>query len=181
METLSGLNIVESFYHKLGFSYCSYSLPVKNEIPRCYINENTSHVGRDKFAMDIIVPVGTIVYAPAGGKIVLLEQFYSEASHRPEDGDKVNQIRVRTGTNETYELKHIGFKRCKFKIGDYIPEGVELTVVDLNGYYIQDGDQEFPSHLHFAVHKDRSNPLKVRFKEYDISYGKDGSVVFKNK
>lgn len=181
METLSRENIVENLYHKFGNTFCVYKLPILAVSPRCFVNENTSHVGRDRYAMDFDVSVGTIVYAPAGGKIVLIQQHNTIASHNGSDGDRVNQIIVRTSRHESYELKHIEANSCRYKIGDEIHEGDELARVGLNGYYIEDGGVEFPSHLHFAVHSKRSLPLRVRFRDLNVVYGLDGSVVFSKK
>lgn len=181
MDRLKNLSIVENAYHKMGYTSCVYSLPIATDSPICFINENTSHLGRDKFAMDFIAPVGTIVYAPATGKVILVEQHFNVASHNPLDGDKVNQIVIRTSRNETYEVKHIQANGSKLRVGDYVSEGDELTKVDLNGFYIKDKGVEYPSHLHFAVHSNRFLSLQVRFKDYRVKYGYNGSVIFTKK
>lgn len=180
----------ELIYHGRGFSAVKYSLPTQGIEPQCFVNgelgpsgrvEKTSHVGRDEYGMDFIAPVGTIVYSPARGKIILLEQFYSEATHNPNDGNHVNQIVVRTSSNETYELKHIQHNACPLHVGDWVEEGQELTEVGLNGFYVADSGVEFPAHLHFAVHSKRKIPLRVRFKDHAVVYGSDGSVIFSKK
>lgn len=131
--------------------------------------------------MDFNVEVRTPVYAPARGKIILIVQNYNKATHNPRDGDYVNQIVIRTSGNETYELKHVLYNACALGPGDWVDEGQELTRVGLNGYYIEDNGVEFPPHLHFAVHAKRTLPLRLRFKDYKVFYGQDGSVVFSNK
>jgi len=187
-------DLKEGLFHTFGYSSIKYHLPVRVDMPKCYVNSGTdgikvSHVGRDEYAMDFVVPQGEIVYAPASGKIVLLEQFHTVASHNPSDGDRVNQIIIRTKNRlEEYELKHIEANSCRLKIGDWVEEDQPLAVVGLNGYYVQDNGVEYPPHLHFSVHGNvlsfkhrREVPLRVRFKEFNIAYGINGSVDFLRK
>jgi murein DD-endopeptidase MepM/ murein hydrolase activator NlpD len=178
MEKLSTFFSKENICHKLGYTSRIYRLPVLSDLPTCFVNENISHIGRDRWAMDFDVPIGAVVCSPANGRIVLIEQYYVIASHNPLDGNKVNQIIIRTNANETCEIKHIQADSCGFKIGEEIREGQVLATVGLNGYYVEDRGVEFPSHLHFAVHGHRSLPLKVRFRGYEVVYGSNGSVVF---
>ncbi|MBP9759239.1 hypothetical protein KBD45_06085 [Candidatus Dojkabacteria bacterium] len=189
-------SLKENIYHRFGYSSVIYKPPIFSVLPKCYVNSGpdgikVSHVRRDEYAMDFIAPVEAPIYPPAVGKIVLIEQHYDKASHSPGDGDKVNQIIVRTSRFEQYELKHIQARSCRFKVGDLITESdldKELARVGLNGYYVEDGGVEFPPHLHFAVHGTlvtsngfKEIPLRVRFDKFNIKYGIEGSVEFSKK
>ncbi len=190
MEFLA--NLSEEFWHFRGYSAVEYKhllkLRPQDGVPRCYVNEGESHYGPDSFAMDIIIPDPNInslpIYSPASGIVGKVVNKFDQVTTRKHESWMVNTIRVHTTSNEYFEIKHFRSGGCKLVEGQEVHVGQKIAETGPSGFY---SDLSL-HHVHFAVHginkrtiKITTFPLKIRFKEYNIVYGKDGSVIFKNK
>lgn len=183
--------VTESYRHNRGFSGVEYShlldLRPQDGVPRCYVNEGKSHTGLDTFAMDIIIPDPKAnqleILAPADGIAGDPITIHSRKSIDIKDSWAVNTIRVYVSKSEYYEIKHFEAGSCNLRMNDKVSEGQPIALTGGSGFYT---DQNF-HHIHFAVHginisnKVTAFPLKVRFKEYNLIYGNNGSVVFAKK
>ncbi len=192
MEFLSQLS--EEYWHLRGYSAVEYNhllkLRPKDGVPRCYINgkERASHSGSDYYAMDIIIPDPEVnrlsIYAPASGIVRKIVDKYENATTNINESWMVNTIRIYVTPNEYYEIKHFKTGSCSLNEGQVVNADQPIAETGKSGFYLDVNSH----HVHFAVHQIQTSsrevktlPLKARFKNYNIVYGVDGSVVFKNK
>ncbi len=183
--------VTESYWHNRGFSGVEYShlldLRPQDGVPRCYVNDGTSHVGVDSFAMDIIIPDPKenqlVIFAPADGIAGDPITVHGRKSTDIRDSWAVNTIRVYVSKSEYYEIKHFETGSCDLRMNVQVRKGQPIALTGGSGFYTD----ENAHHVHFAVHgikvsnKVSAFPLKVRFKEYNLFYGSNGSVVFEKK
>lgn len=182
--------LTEGYWHLRGFSGVEYShilnLRPKDGVPRCYVN-SVSHTGVDTYAMDIIIPNPDVnrltIFAPASGIAGDPITTHSRTGTEMKDSWAVNTIRVYVSKSEYYEIKHFQSGSCDLRLNDQVSEGQPIALTGGSGFYT---DESF-HHVHFSVHgikvanKVSTFPLRVRFKEYNLLYGDDGSAVFVKK
>lgn len=189
MEILNRLS--EGFWHQRGYSAVDYvhllNLRPQDGVPRCFINEGKTHIGPDRFAMDIIIPDPERnrlpIYAPAGGVVKRVVDKYDMATTDIRNSWMVNTIRIFVTPHEYYEIKHFKTGSCKIIEEQHVDKGQLIAETGTSGFYIDTKSH----HVHFAVHgikftnKVTTFPLRTRFVDYNILYGADGSVLFEKK
>ena len=124
------------------------------------------HEGHSAFAYDFQMPIGTAVHAARSGKVVHVEQRYSDSTRKPGE-ENVVVIQHDDGTYARYY--HLTKNGASVAIGDDVKQ---QQIIGLSG----DSGASAGPHLHFDVTKDcfkwgcqtikinfrnsRDNPLK---------------------
>jgi len=124
----------------------TYSSPVRKNDLEAIASDPLTHVGTDKFAIDFVVPEGSVVKAATSGKIIYVKVDSNSG------GDKVkyenfkfyNHIVIKHENGEYTEYGHLKFNGSNKKVGDQVKEGDIIACSGNTGF------SEKP-HLHFSV------------------------------
>jgi murein DD-endopeptidase MepM/ murein hydrolase activator NlpD len=124
----------------------TYALPVTKEDLEATLSDPLTHVGADTYAIDFVVPKGSVVKAAANGKIIFIKTDSNQGGDDAiyEDFKFYNHIVVKHENGEYTEYGHLKFQGTNKNIGDMVNAG------DIIGYSGNTGYSEKP-HLHFSV------------------------------
>lgn len=124
----------------------TYALPVIKENLEAMLSDPNTHVGADTYAIDFVVPEGSVVKAATNGKIIFIKTDSNQGGDDPiyEDFKFYNHIIVKHENGEYTEYGHLKFQGTSKNIGDIVNAG------DIIGYSGNTGYSEKP-HLHFSV------------------------------
>lgn len=130
----------------------------------------------NQFAVDLVMPVGTQIYAARAGTVVeVAYQHYASGIDLERDGPRANIIRIlhEDGTMALYA--HLDRSSARVRAGDKVQEGQ---------YIANSGNTGFSSgpHLHFAVMRNAglglvSVPFQFRGAEGSAIEPRQGSVL----
>ncbi|MBI1973732.1 M23 family metallopeptidase [Candidatus Micrarchaeota archaeon] len=126
-----------------------YSLPVpRKSITKISHYSSPAHRGFLRQAVDFIVPLGTSVYAAAGGIVVDMKENSSEGGKTKHYDTLGNFIEIKHN-NEEYSLyEHLEPGSSKVSIGQRVKRGQKIGKSGATGWIAHLGP-----HLHFAVGK----------------------------
>jgi len=126
-----------------------YRLPyAKGYRPRVLqgFNGRFSHDGRESYAVDFGMPVGTPVHAARGGIVVDVEESHDEGGWDRKYYKTANYIVILHDDGTTGEYYHLKHRGSAVKIGDRVESGDHI------GWSGNTGHTTTP-HLHFAVYR----------------------------
>ena len=138
-------------FHWFGYSQVSYKYPVR---PRSgeklrFWDNTLSHVGRDLYALDIIIPdprkTALPVWAPQSGVVISLQQHNTLWGQDASFAPYMNYVKVAVSSTEFYMIAHIGKNSCPFALGERVKIGQQLASSGVNGWMTD------VRHLHFIV------------------------------
>jgi murein DD-endopeptidase MepM/ murein hydrolase activator NlpD len=123
-----------------------------------------SHIGREEFAVDFDMRVGTPVHAARPGVVARIEESNSEGCWRDDCGQYANYIVILHTDGTTGEYYHLDNNGVTVDVGDSIKRGQQI------GFSGNTGHTTMP-HLHFAVYRavawGRTQSIAVRFQSAD--------------
>lgn len=123
--------------------------PLGKDAPISQGHNGRTHTARMAYAIDLNVPIGTAVYAMRSGKVVRLEERFSDTGGGEEKRSQMNFVLIEHdgGYRSAYLHMKQGFaSSAGIKVGDLVKAG------DLIGYSGNSGWSTGP-HLHVEVHK----------------------------
>jgi murein DD-endopeptidase MepM/ murein hydrolase activator NlpD len=109
----------------------------------------TSHTGRQQYAVDYGVPIGTPVYAMRSGRVVAVRDIYPDTGGGPDNINKFNYVTIEHdgGYRSAYLHLQQGFNsRTQLIVGSNVNAG------QLIGYSGNSGWSTGP-HLHVEIHR----------------------------
>lgn len=109
-------------------------------------NGRFSHDGREKYAVDFDLPVGTPVHAARGGVVVDVEQSHDEGGWDDKYYKTANFIVILHDDGTTGEYYHLKHEGAAVEVGDRVKAGDHI------GWSGNTGHTTTP-HLHFAVYR----------------------------
>ena len=123
-----------------------------------------SHTGREEYAVDFDMDVGTPVHAARSGIVARIEESHSEGCWEDGCGKFANYIVVLHSDGTTGEYYHLQQAGALVSVGDSVARG---QLIGLSG---NTGHSTMP-HLHFAVYRaiewGRTQSIAVRFQSAD--------------
>jgi len=105
-----------------------------------------SHEGRDSYAVDFRMPVGTPVVAARGGVVVDVEESHTKGGWDERYYDTANYIVILHDDGTTGEYYHLDHDGALVRVGQRVTAGERI------GYSGNTGHTTMP-HLHFAVYR----------------------------
>jgi len=123
-----------------------------------------SHTGREEFAIDVDMKVGTPVHAARAGIVARVEESHSKGCWEDGCGNYANFIVILHGDGTTGEYYHLMQGGSQVELGDSVSQGQMI------GYSGNTGHTTMP-HLHFAVYRPiewgKTQSIPVRFQGAD--------------
>jgi murein DD-endopeptidase MepM/ murein hydrolase activator NlpD len=119
-----------------------------------------SHTGREKYAIDFNMPVGSPVHAARSGVVARVEESHSKGCWDDGCGQYANFIVVLHSDGTTGEYYHLDKNGALVDVGDPVVRGQRIGVSGNTGHTTM-------PHLHFAVYRavdwGRTQSIAVRF------------------
>jgi murein DD-endopeptidase MepM/ murein hydrolase activator NlpD len=123
-----------------------------------------SHRGREEFAVDFDMPVGTAVHAARSGVVARIEESHSKGCWEDDCGKFANFIVVLHRDGTTGEYYHLAKDGALVDVGDTVSRGQKIALSGNTGHTTM-------PHLHFAVYRavrwGRTQSIEVRFQGAD--------------
>ncbi len=107
-------------------------------------NGKVSHFGKQQYAMDFVMPVGTPLHAAREGIVIYVKEDSKKGGPSKEFYNDANYIAIEHPDGTYAEYVHLKYKGAVVKPGQKVKQG------DLIGYSGNTGYTHGP-HLHFAV------------------------------
>lgn len=123
-----------------------YALPILKKDLELVLSDPKTHVGADAYALDFVVPEGSVIKAAADGKIIYIKTDSNQGGDdlKYEDFKFYNHIIIKHANGEYTEYGHLKFQSTENKIGDMVKAGDTIAYSGNTGY------SEKP-HIHFSV------------------------------
>lgn len=115
-----------------------------------------SHFGEERYAWDFGVPLGTTVYAAAGGVVVWVEEGHTAFGPEPELRSEANFVVLDHGGGLYTNYVHLEVNSVLVRPGDVVGAGEALARTGQSG-------QMTGPHLHFHVENVWSESVPARF------------------
>ena len=139
------------------FSYGKYGYPIPVGVPKKIgDNKEKTHIGIEKFALDFIVPEGTLIQAAADGVVVLIVDCHEQGGPEEKYADKANHLVVSHGQEFSFYF-HLAYHGALTRVGNVVEEGQIIAIQGSTGYTTE-------PHLHFAIYRD-GRSVRPRFKK----------------
>lgn len=155
-----------------------YSFPFPEAPPRRLafgVGAGPSHTGRQRFAFDFEMPIGSQVLAARGGTVVAVEQSYYGRSGATGREDETNFVTLHHSDGSFADYLHLLESSVFVRLGQTLHAG---ELIGLSG---ASGKVNFP-HLHFQVSVADSSSLGRRTVEIRFRDGtRDGFVPEQGK
>ncbi len=120
-----------------------------------------SHRGREEFAIDFNMPVGTPVHAARSGVVARVEESNSKGCWEDNCGQYANYIVVLHSDGTTGEYYHLDKDGALIEVGEHVVRGQRIGLSGNTGHTTM-------PHLHFAVYRaidwGRTQSIAVRFR-----------------
>lgn len=108
-----------------------------------------SHRGASRYAIDIVMPVGTPIHAARGGMVIDLVERHNKGGASRRFAKYANFITIQHSDGTTGEYYHLSKNGALVKVGENVETGQHI------GYSGNTGFSSLP-HLHFAVYRAKS-------------------------
>jgi murein DD-endopeptidase MepM/ murein hydrolase activator NlpD len=123
-----------------------------------------SHRGREEFAVDFDMPVGTPVHAARSGVVARIEESHSKGCWEDDCGQYANFMVILHNDGTTGEYYHLDKDGALVEVGDRVTQGQKIALSGNTGHTTM-------PHLHFAVYRavrwGRTQSSEVRFQGAD--------------
>jgi murein DD-endopeptidase MepM/ murein hydrolase activator NlpD len=123
-----------------------------------------SHRGREGFAIDFDMPIGTPVHAARSGVVARIEESNSKGCWKDNCGQYANFVVVLHSDGTTGEYYHLDEDGALVDVGDTVARGQKIALSGNTGHTTM-------PHLHFAVYRavawGRTQSIEVRFQGAD--------------
>jgi len=123
-----------------------------------------SHTGREEFAVDFDMRVGTPVHAARSGVVARIEESNSVGCWDDGCGKHANFIVILHSDGTTGEYYHLDENGALVEVGDRVERGQKIGLSGNTGHTTM-------PHLHFAVYRavtwGRTQSIAVRFQSTD--------------
>ncbi len=123
-----------------------------------------SHTGREEFAVDFDMRVGTPVHAARSGVVARLEESNSKGCWEDHCGQYANYLVILHTDGTTGEYYHLDHDGVLVEVGDSVARGQKIAVSGNTGHTTM-------PHLHFAVYRavewGMTQSIAVRFQSED--------------
>jgi len=123
-----------------------------------------SHRGREEFAIDFEMPVGTPVHAARSGVVARIEESNSKGCWEDDCGQYANFVVILHSDGTTGEYYHLDKDGALIDVGDTVERGQKIALSGNTGHTTM-------PHLHFAVYRavswGRTQSIEVRFQGAD--------------
>lgn len=131
-----------------------------------------SHKGpKNRYAVDVAMPVGTPLYAAKDGKVVDMKMYFTKAGLDPAAHGKANYIRISHSDGTMTLYVHLKANSQVVKLGQYVKAGDLIAQSGNTGYTTG-------PHLHFAVqHNNGVATVSIPFKFKGGIVPKAGSML----
>ena len=131
-----------------------------------------SHKGpKNRYAVDVSMPVGTPLYAAKDGKVVDMKMYFTKAGLDPSAHGKANYIRISHSDGTMTIYVHLKANSQVVKLGQYVKAGDLIAQSGNTGYTTG-------PHLHFAVqHNNGVATVSIPFKFRGGIVPKAGSML----
>ena len=117
----------------------------KFQISQAFNGQSSHHDQQNKYAVDIVMPVGTPVHASRGGKVMEVENdFYQGGTENQAYQSMANSIRILHDDGTMAVYAHLELEKAQ------VSPGIRVKAGQLIGYSGNTGYSTGP-HLHFAV------------------------------
>jgi len=144
-----------------------YALPYSSEnsyrILQGY-GSRFSHRGREEFAVDFDMPVGTPVHAARSGIVARIEESHSKGCWEDDCGQYANFMVILHNDGTTGEYYHLDKDGALVEVGHTVTRGQKIALSGNTGHTTM-------PHLHFAVYRavrwGRTQSIEVRFQGAD--------------
>jgi murein DD-endopeptidase MepM/ murein hydrolase activator NlpD len=114
------------------------------EITQAFGGQYSHQDTQNRYAVDIMMPVGTPVHAARAGTVLDVENDFFVSGQQPAYADKANSIRILHDDGSMAIYAHLALERAT------VQPGSKVQVGDLIGFSGNTGFTSGP-HLHFAV------------------------------
>jgi len=126
-----------------------YSYPIDVKLcSEITYDRSLAHVGRLKYAVDFIVPVGTPIFASLDGVVADVKQDSDKGGDTKDYDEYGNFIEIKHDNGEYSIYEHIRKDGSLVKIGDTVIEGQPIGYSGATGWLSGLGP-----HVHLDVHK----------------------------
>lgn len=125
-------------------SYWPYARPFSKEIEVRESTDSPAHIGPYHHAVDFLMPDGSKVLSPRGGRIIQVKDDSNRGGPNQEFENDLNYITIAHGANEFSQLCHLGYKQALVKEGEEVFEGQLIAYTGSTGW-------TYEPHLHFMV------------------------------
>lgn len=123
-----------------------------------------SHTGRETYAVDFDMPIGTPVLAARAGRVAMLEESHTKGCWDDDCGDYANYIVIVHDDGTTGEYYHLHKDGALVGLGEHVERGQKIALSGNTGHTTM-------PHLHFAVYRPiewgRTQSIAVRFDSAD--------------
>jgi len=123
-----------------------------------------SHRGREEFAIDFDMPIGTPVHAARSGVVARIEESNSKGCWEDDCGQYANFVVILHSDGTTGEYYHLDKHGALVDVGDTVERGQKIALSGNTGHTTM-------PHLHFAVYRavswGRTQSIEVRFQGAD--------------
>jgi len=138
-------------------SHGKYIYPIPAEIPINIEPESITHVGRDEFAIDFLIPEGTAILAAREGLIYEVVVINNVGGAEEKYAEFANYIIIKHEDDEFSVYIHLKQNSATIISGEEVKAGQVIAIQGSTGY-------TFEPHLHFAVFRN-GETVKIRFCE----------------
>ncbi len=127
----------------------TYALPFPAQdrfpVSQGFNGKFSHHDDQNRYAVDIVMPVGTPVRAARDGVVMTVaNDFYGAGLNMAEYGDRANNIRILHSDGSMAVYAHLRLESARVQVGDHVHAGQVLALSGDTGY--TNGP-----HLHFCV------------------------------
>ena len=141
-----------------------YAYPIPAEISIDIEPESITHIGRDKYAIDFLIPEETAVLSARDGTVHEVVEIYDVGGSEEKFAKFANYILIRHEDDEFSFYVHLGKDSAEVITGELVKEGQTIARQGSTGY-------TYEPHLHFAVFRN-GETVRIRFKRRPISVSK---------
>lgn len=118
---------------------------------------------QNRYAVDIVMPVGTPIYAARGGVVLEVENDYFKSGTQQAYANKANSIRILHDDSSMAIYAHLQLEKAQ------VHPGLQVSAGELIGYSGNTGFTTGP-HLHFAIQINQDMKLvSVPFQFIDVN------------
>ena len=144
-----------------------YALPYSSKLSYRVLQgygSRFSHTGREQYAVDFDMPVGTPVHAARSGVVARTEDSHSKGCWEDNCGQYANFVVILHSDGTTGEYYHLAEGGALVEVGDNVVRGQAIALSGNTGHTTM-------PHLHFAVYRaidwGRTQSIAVRFDSTD--------------